>query len=189
MSTLADQLAIAMENARLYRETERLVITDGLTELYNRRHLYEALQREMELVNRYGNHLSLIMLDIDGFKAYNDIYGHLVGDALLRELAQLLVREIRRVDIAARYGGDEFVILLPRIDKERAVASAKRIITTVERYQFLGKDGIPTAKISISLGIATCPEDGVELEALIKAADMALLEAKKSDERVCVYEE
>ena len=189
VTTLADQLAVAVENARLYRETERLAITDGLTGLYNHRHFYELLQREVELANRYGEHLSLIMLDIDGFKAYNDTYGHLAGDALLRELSQLLAREIRRVDIAARYGGDEFIILLPHTDKEPAVALAGWIRTSVERYQFLGEDGLPRAKVSVSLGVATCPEDAVEPEVLVKAADMALLEAKKSGKRVCVYRE
>ena len=178
--TFANQAAIAIENALLYQKTQHLAITDGLTGLYNRRHFYELLEREVESVNRYGDYLSLIMLDIDDFKAYNDTRGHLAGDALLRELAQLLTRDIRKVDIAARYGGDEFVLFFPRTDKKRAVILAERIRTSVEEYEFCGE-----GEITISLGVATCPEDAVEPEALVKAADDALLEAKKRGNRVC----
>jgi diguanylate cyclase (GGDEF)-like protein len=184
----ANQAAIAIENARLYRETERLAITDGLTGLYNRRHFYEVLERGVGEINRYYGHLSLIMLDIDDFKAYNDTYGHLVGDALLRELAQILTRDIRKVDIVARYGGDEFIILLPHTDKKQAVALAERVRTSVKGHRFLGAEGL-SSEITISLGVAACPEDVVESEPLVRAADMALLEAKKGRNKVCSYEE
>jgi diguanylate cyclase (GGDEF)-like protein/PAS domain S-box-containing protein len=180
--------AIAIENARLYQEAERLAITDGLTGLYNRRHFYDLLERGVESASRYDDLLSLIMLDIDDFKAYNDTYGHTVGDALLRELAQLLVRDIRKVDIAARYGGDEFIILLPHTDKKQAVALADRIRTSVEGHRFPGEEGFG-GKVTISLGVANCPEDAVESEALVKAADMALLKAKKQGNRVCAWGE
>ena len=193
LTTLADQLAVAIENARLYQETHRLAITDGLTGLYNRRHFYDLLEREVETVKRYDGHVSLIMLDIDGFKTYNDIYGHLVGDALLRELAQLLARDIRKVDIAARYGGDEFVVFFPHTDKKQAVVLAERIRTSVEECEFWGEEVLPTGEassrlsrtITVSVGVATCPEDAVEPEPLVNAADMALLEAKKYRNRVC----
>ena len=183
--TFANQAAIAIENALLYQKTQRLAITDGLTGLYNRRHFYELLEREVESVNRYGDYLSLIMLDIDDFKAYNDTYGHLIGDVLLRELVQLLARDIRKVDIAARYGGDEFVIFLPHTDKKQAVALAERIRISVEGHRFPGEEGF-SSKVTISLGVAACPEDAVESEAVVKAADMALLEAKKQRNAVCV---
>ena len=189
LTTLADQLAVAIENARLYQETERLAITDGLTGLYNRRHFYELLEREVEAVKRYDGQISLIMLDIDHFKVYNDTYGHLVGDALLRELARLLVQDSRKVDVVARYGGDEFVILLPHTDKEQAVVLAERIRTGVEEYEFWGEEVLPTGEIAVSVGVATCPEGTAEPEALVRAADMALLEAKKRGNRVCVYGE
>jgi diguanylate cyclase (GGDEF)-like protein len=180
--------AIAIENARLYQEAERLAITDGLTELCNRRHFYELLERGVESASRYDDLLSLIMLDIDDFKAYNDTYGHMVGDALLRELAELLTRDIRKVDIAARYGGDEFIILLPHTDKKQAVALAERIRASVEGHRFPGEEGFG-GKVTISLGVANCPEDAVESEALVRAVDMALLEAKKQGNRVCAWGE
>ncbi len=188
------QVAIAIENAQLYQEAERLAVTNGLTGLYNRRHFYEMLEREVEVVKRYDGHISLIMLDIDNFKAYNDTYGHLVGDALLRELAQLLARDIRKADLAARYGGDEFVILLSHTGKKGAVVLAERIRTSVEEYEFWGEEGLPTGEaspsrlsrtVTVSVGVATCPEDAVEPEVLVNAADMALLEAKKRGNRVC----
>jgi diguanylate cyclase (GGDEF)-like protein len=182
--TFANQAAIAIENAQLYQKTQHLAITDGLSGLYNRRHFYELLEREVESVNRYGDYLSLIMLDIDDFKAYNDTRGHVAGDALLRELAQLLTRDIRKVDIAARYGGDEFVLFFPRTDKKQAMILAERIRTSVEEYEFCGEEEMLTGEITISLGVATCPEDAVEPEALVKAADDALLEAKKLGNRV-----
>ncbi len=182
----ANQAAMAIENARLYQEAKHLSITDGLTGLYNRRHFYELLEREVGSVNRYDDLVSLIMLDIDGFKAYNDTYGHLVGDALLGELVQILARDIRQVDIAARYGGDEFVIFLPHTDKKQAVALAERIKTSVEGHRFPGEEGF-SSKVTISLGVAACPEDAVDSEALVKAADMALLEAKKQGNRVCAW--
>jgi diguanylate cyclase (GGDEF)-like protein len=128
------------------------------------------------------------MLDIDDFKAYNDTYGHTVGDVLLMELAQPLTRDIRKADIAARYGGDEFIVLLPHTDKKQAVALAERIRASVEGQRFPCEEGFG-GKITISLGVANCPEDAAEPEALVKATDMALLEAKKQGNRVCAWRE
>jgi len=122
------------------------------------------------------------------FKVYNDTYGHLVGDTLLRELAQILTRDIRKVDIAARYGGDEFVILFPHTDKEQVVVLAERIRTSVEEHEFCGEEVLPTGELTVSVGVATCPEDAADPEALVKAADMALLKAKQWRNRVCVFE-
>ncbi|GAG00004.1 unnamed protein product, partial [marine sediment metagenome] len=106
------------------------------------------------------------------------------GDALLRQLAQLLARDIRKADFVARYGGDEFVILLPHTGKKGAVVLAERIRTSVEGYGFWGEEGLPAGKVTLSLGVATCPEDAVEPEVLVNTADMALLEAKKRENRV-----
>ncbi|GEM_PF-1103640 len=183
-----NQAAIALNNAQLHQETERLAITDGLTGLYNRRHFYELLERGVESANRYDEHLSLIMLDIDGFKTYNDTCGHLVGDSLLKELAQLLAQDIRKMDIVARYGGDEFVIFLPHTSKKQAVTLAERIRMDVERHRFPGEEKL-SGEITISLGVAAYSEDMVEPEALMKAADLALLEAKKERNKVCDYGE
>jgi len=131
LQPVGHQVGVAIENARLHEETKRLAITDGLTGLYNRRHFYQVLEVELLRVARYDALLSLIMLDIDDFKAYNDTYGHLAGGRLLQDLARLLAGLTRRVDTAARYGGDEFVISLPHTDKEQVVVLADRIRTSV----------------------------------------------------------
>jgi diguanylate cyclase (GGDEF)-like protein len=107
----------------------------------------------------------------------------------LKELTQILTQDLRKMDIVARYGGDEFVISLPHTSKEQAMALAERIRRGVEEYEFCGEAALPTGDITISLGVAACPEDAVEPEALVKAADMALLEAKKQGNRVCICRE
>ena len=207
LTTLAGQVATIIESARLFEETQRLAVTDGLTGLYNRRRFYELLEEEIVQAGRKGV-LSLIMLDIDDFKAYNDTYGHLAGDALLRELAQLFREGIRQGDIVARYGGEEFAVILPGTGKEEATALAERIRVQVEEHRFEGEEGMPAGepprkrggqsssslspphaggKITVSLGVATYPQDAREPEALVNAADVALYEAKKRRNRVCVY--
>jgi len=186
LTTLAGQVATIIESARLFEETQRLAVTDGLTGLYNRRRFYELLEEEIVRAGRKGV-LSLIMLDIDDFKAYNDLYGHLAGDALLRELAQLFRRGIRQGDIVARYGGEEFAIILPGTGKEEATALAERIRAQVEEHLFEGEKGMPAGRITVSLGVASYPQDAREPEALVNAADVALYEAKKRRNRVCVY--
>ncbi|MFQ6000508.1 MAG: GAF domain-containing protein, partial [Anaerolineae bacterium] len=127
LQTLADQLAVAMENARLYQETKRLAITDSLTGLYNLRYFYETLEKEISRCERYNRPLSLIILDIDDFKAYNDLYGHPAGDDLLIELAQLMSKVTRQTDTLARYGGEEFAIILPETEAEGARFLAERL--------------------------------------------------------------
>jgi len=207
LTTLAGQVATIIESARLFEETQRLAVTDGLTGLYNRRRFYELLEEEIVQAGRKGV-LSLIMLDIDDFKAYNDTYGHLAGDALLRELAQLFREGIRQGDIVARYGGEEFAVILPGTGKEEATALAERIRVQVEEHRFEGEEGMPAGepprkrggqsssslspphaggKITVSLGVATYPQDAREPEALVNAADVALYEAKKRRNRVCIY--
>ncbi|GAH20496.1 unnamed protein product, partial [marine sediment metagenome] len=113
LTTLSELIAIAIQNANLYKESERLAITDDLTGLYNTRYLYAALEKELERSKRYGHSFSIIIFDIDDFKKYNDAYGHLAGDQLLQELATLVIKKCRSTDIIARYGGEEFVIILP----------------------------------------------------------------------------
>jgi diguanylate cyclase (GGDEF)-like protein len=190
LQTLADQLAVAMENAHLYEETQQLAITDGLTGLYNLRYFYEALEKEIQRSERYDRSVSLIILDIDDFKRYNDTYGHLAGDDLLVELARLMSKMTRRTDILARYGGEEFAIILPETETEGAVFAAERLLEKVRGHRFLMQDGQTIGRITISLGVATYPDYVDSAKALVDAADKALLKAKRAGKnRLFVCEE
>ena len=183
---LAADAAIAIENARLFGKVERLAATDGLTGLYNVRYFYQALEKELERSRRYGHPCSLIMLDLDDFKKYNDRYGHLAGDDLLRELADLIRSTTRETDTAARYGGEEFVVILPETNGDQAVALAERLRETVREHKFVVREGQRLGRITVSLGVATYPGGAQDVEGLVEAADMALLQAKERKDRVCV---
>jgi diguanylate cyclase (GGDEF)-like protein len=188
--TLSSHIGVAIENARLYEETKTLSITDGLTGLYNLRYFYEALEKEIARSGRYSRPLSLIILDIDGFKGYNDTYGHLAGDDLLKELARLMQKTTRNTDIVARYGGEEFVIIQPETGMEGAISLAHRIWDAVREHPFRIRQTQTVAKITISLGLATYPEHGTTAKELVQAADTALLRAKAAGkDRVCSYSE
>jgi len=178
-STLATQIAIVIENARLYEKTAKQAITDGLTNIYNYRHFHTRLSEELKRSKRYHRPLSLIMLDIDHFKIYNDKHGHLKGDVLLRELAQLLIKVTRDVDLVARYGGEEFMIILPETSKREAKQMAERIWREVRENHFPYGETQPGGHLTISLGVATFPEDAWEKEELIDLVDQALYRAKQ----------
>ena len=181
LSAIANQAAIAIENARLYEKTQQLAITDGLTGLYNYRHFYETLENELQRSKRYQLSFSLIILDIDNFKAYNDRHGHLAGDNLLMELAQLMSRMARTPDTLARYGGEEFTIILPETDTEQARSLAQRLLDDVKKHRFAIQDGKQTiGRLTISLGVATYPHHAHSAKALVDAADMAMLQAKRA---------
>ncbi len=165
------QHEVAAEKARLALELERLVITDDLTGLFNRRHFYQKLEEEMVRAKRQNGKLSLILFDLDNFKEYNDTFGHLEGDSALKEVGGIILSSIRdKVDSGCRYGGDEFAVILPGADIKHASAVAGRIRRSV-REKKLGNIGIST-------GIAEYdPESSVE--DFIKTADDALYEVKK----------
>ncbi|MFQ5886816.1 MAG: GGDEF domain-containing protein, partial [Anaerolineae bacterium] len=177
---LADQAGLAIQNARLYEETQQLAITDGLTGLYNLRYFYEALEKEIQRSERYHRSVSLIILDIDNFKRYNDTYGHLAGDDLLKELAQLMSKVTRQTDTLARYGGEEFAIILPETETEGAEFLAQRLQEEVREHRFSTQDDQTIGRITISLGVATYPHHAHSTKALVDAADMALLRAKQA---------
>ena len=174
-----------MENARLHEETARLAITDGLTGLYNRRHFYQVLDQELVRMARYQSQASLIMLDIDNYKQFNDTHGHLAGDQVLRDAAHVMQGLARKVDTVARYGGEEFVVLLPQTDKAGAIALAERILAAA---QGKGEDGEAHGlPVTFSAGVATYPEDADTSQALVHAADTALYQAKhEGKNQVCV---
>lgn len=178
LTTFTATVSIAIDNARLYQEKSRLAITDGLTGLFNHKHFHESLTAEIGRARRYGHPLSLILVDIDNFKAYNDAWGHQSGDALLRVLADLLRRAARANDLVARYGGEEFAILLPQANKTEAFAFAERLCRTVERQRCEGEEVLPGGRLTVSIGVAAYPEDVLSAPALVQCADQALYRAK-----------
>jgi diguanylate cyclase (GGDEF)-like protein/PAS domain S-box-containing protein len=186
METLARQLAVALENARLYEQTSQLAVTDPLTGLANRRIFQERLAEEIRRARRYGRPLSLIMADLDHFKVYNDTHGHPAGDVILQQVADIMRANVRETDLVARYGGEEFVMILPETDKAGATKLAEKIRHAVSAYPFPHEDSQPGGRLTISLGVATFPEDLVETDGLIEHADRALYLAKQSGRnRVC----
>jgi len=178
LSTFAGTVSIAVDNARLYGEQTRLAVTDGLTGLFNHKHFHEELAAEVNRARRYGHPISVILVDIDRFKAYNDAWGHQAGDALLRTLAGIFKAAARENDLVARYGGEEFVFVLPQADKRQATAFAKRLCRTVERQHCEGEEILPGGHLTVSIGVAAYPEDVMQATDLVARADAALYRAK-----------
>jgi diguanylate cyclase (GGDEF)-like protein len=172
-----DHVAIVIERATLYEKMQELVITDDLTKLFNTRYMSRTIETEVLRSNRYKTSVSLIFMDIDYFKSVNDSHGHLVGSKVLVEMGQLLLKHLRDVDIVARYGGDEFVIILPHTHPQRAVKIAERIRQTVEQNVFLRKEGF-NLKLTASFGVASYPESAKSKEDLIRLADEAMYKVK-----------
>ncbi|MGQ0568335.1 MAG: GAF domain-containing protein [Armatimonadota bacterium] len=179
LTTLASYAVVAIQNARLYEQASRMAITDGLTELYNHRYLHDALDRILERARRDGQPIGLIMLEIDHFKRYNDTYGHRSGDEALRVVAGLLRRGSRPSDITARYGGDEFMVVLPGASKAATQETAERLRRAVEAYPLILGDEIITS-VTLSVGVAAYPQDGRTVDALVEAVDRAQYIAKRS---------
>jgi diguanylate cyclase (GGDEF)-like protein len=174
---LAGQAGIAVENARLYETTERLSRTDGLTLLYNHRFFQERIREEFKRSDRFRQTLALLMIDVDDFKRINDTFGHQAGDRVLRRVARVLRESLRAVDVAARYGGDEFAIILPDTDLQEASEVAERLRRSVEKHPFFV--GGTSVTLTLSLGAAArLPQSPVLSEELIKMADHALFQAK-----------
>jgi diguanylate cyclase (GGDEF)-like protein len=184
LQAFADQAAIAIANARLYAEVQRSSVTDELTGLYNRRGLFELGEREIERALRFNHSLTAIMFDIDHFKKVNDQYGHPIGDRMLRALADSCRQQIRSVDIAGRYGGEEFVILLPETDKTSGAHTAERLRQVVAQTQ-LAVQSETRINVTVSLGVAVITPKIITLSNLLACADKALYIAKQNG-RNCV---
>lgn len=175
---VANQAHIVMENSRLFERVRNLSIRDSLTDLYNHRHTMALVANEFERVGRYQEGVSLLMLDIDHFKRVNDEYGHPVGDVVIREISHLLRDTVRTVDAVGRYGGEEFLIILPHTTYEDGLGTAERIRRRIEEHAF--KSGDKSLKVTVSVGVAAYPTATVDSPvALVREADTALYRAKE----------
>jgi diguanylate cyclase (GGDEF)-like protein len=182
------QDVLAIEYALLYERTRQMAITDRLTGLYNFGYFLERLKEEKIRAERYHRLLSLVILDLDHFKIFNDANGHPAGNEVLKKVARILKEEAREVDVVARYGGEELVLILPETSRKRASELARRILRRVEETTFDHMESQPLGKVTLSAGVATFPVDASNEESLIKAADESLYEAKsKGRNRVESY--
>jgi len=173
VQTLADHAAIAIENAQAFERIRELTIVDEHTGLFNARHLLRVLETEVVRSERYGRPFSLVFIDLDHFKAVNDRHGHQAGSAALREVGAVLRAGLRETDVPTRYGGDEYVILLPEADRAQAMGVAERLRAAVAGHVFLRERGLEV-HLTASLGVATWPMDGRRAEELLGRADAAM---------------
>ncbi len=178
LEALADFAAIAIENARSVQRIKELTIVDDCTGLYNARHMHTLLETEISRSIRYNASFSVLFLDLDYFKDINDVHGHLVGSRLLREVGRLFSYNLRTVDWAVRYGGDEFVIILPQAGKDEARLVANRLRNSLNQEVFFEKEGL-NIQVTASFGIATYPEDAMNKKDIIRLADQAMYRVKE----------
>lgn len=179
LTLFANQATLAIERAQILETVRRQAVTDGLTNVYNHRYFQERLETEISRARRHGQPLSLLMLDVDQFKPYNDSHGHLKGDRALKRAAAILKKTTRRMDVISRYGGEEFAVVLPETGSEEALVVADRIRRTIEEHPFPGKKG-EKEQLTVSVGVALYPKDAQSRLALVDKADEALYQAKKS---------
>jgi diguanylate cyclase (GGDEF)-like protein len=175
LSAIGDQIGIAVDNARLFEETRRFSVTDALTGVYNRHYLNQMFEREIKRAKRQNTKLSVLMADIDDLKYYNDRFGHLVGDEILKEIARILAKTVRETDVVTRYGGDEFLILMPETDEGAAHVALSRIDKALKEWNLAG--GFEGTTVNLSMGVKTA--DGADLDEIIKAADEEMYRTKR----------
>jgi diguanylate cyclase (GGDEF)-like protein len=168
------------KQAKLYEKIKLLSITDELTTLFNRRYFMSQFEKEIERAYRYSRCVSLLIIDLNKFKKYNDTYGHQYGDMLLKEVALFLKNSIRKPDFVARYGGDEFVVVMPEADENRALYLAQRLYEMWESYPFTmtSRKTWKKEKVTLSIGTATFPSEAKDIEELFNKADAKLYMAK-----------
>jgi diguanylate cyclase (GGDEF)-like protein len=185
---LSGQFLLGIKRAILYQEVQELAIIDSLTSISNRRYYLERFKEELERSKKFNYKFSCLLIDIDYFKNYNDRYGHIVGDAILRELAKTIQENVRQIDLLGRYGGEEFSIILSETDKDAAGLAAERIRQAIENKRIRAYD--EELKITVSIGISTFPFDGKDIKTLLDKADAALYRAKElGRNRICVHAE
>jgi diguanylate cyclase (GGDEF)-like protein len=170
LHSLCDYAAIAIENSRAVEKIQELTITDDCTGLYNARHLYKTLETEVYRSSRFGYEFSVLFIDLDHFKQVNDTHGHLIGSKLLAEIGYLIKAQLRLIDYAFRYGGDEFVVLLPQTGKDQALYVAKRLRDALRVTNFCKEEGL-NLNVRASIGLATYPHDAKSPHDVIRQAD------------------
>ncbi|TET39482.1 MAG: diguanylate cyclase [Anaerolineales bacterium] len=175
LSRALERRYLVKENKRLFEEIQRLAVTDALTGLYNRHKLQDSLETEVERAKRYSRPLSIIMIDMDKLKALNDTYGHAAGDVALKLVAKSIQRSIRKVDLGTRFGGDEFIVLLPEADRDEAAAVAKRIREAISAVEF------ESGKLSVSMGVVQWHSGFETSKDFVHAVDEAMYLAKRSE--------
>ncbi len=187
---ISQHLAVSIHNTLLYEKVKDLSMRDSMTGLYNFRYFTEALKREIEQAKQNRESLSCIMIDIDNFKEVNDNYGHQIGDMVLKELARSISLSVRSSDIPARYGGDEFIIILPKTNKSLAVKLANRLMRVFKNKEIRIPGSKEKIKVTLSMGVSSFPEDTKDMEELMKLADAALYQAKyEGKNRIHVHDE
>ena len=185
LTMLANQAGLAIENSQLFELTVERAHSDYLTNLWNHGYFQYLLQTKLEEAKANKSFLSLVTIDIDDFKIYNDTLGHQAGDKILKELALLLRNQSRKMDYVCRYGGEEFTIILPHTEKKEALLIAERIRIDIQKYPFLNKDTFPNKQLTVSLGISTFPENGLTPAELITSSDKFLYQAKNKGKNTC----
>jgi diguanylate cyclase (GGDEF)-like protein len=186
LSILASFAALAIHNARLHNKTKMMAITDFLTGLYNHRYFQQIFAQELSRAQRYEKQLSLIIIDIDNFKKFNDMLGHAVGDKVLITIGEIISRSLRKVDFAFRYGGEEFVLLLPETSLAHAVLTAERLRERIAVEAVLAVPEAAGNIITVSAGVACFPENGTNREDLFSLVDSYLYKAKSlGKNKVC----
>ncbi|HUK35994.1 MAG TPA: GGDEF domain-containing protein [Vicinamibacterales bacterium] len=179
VNVLLEPAALALDSALRLKRAEELSVTDDLTQLYNSRYLNQVLRRETKRASRSGRPLSLLFIDLDGFKSVNDVHGHLHGSRALVEAAALIRGSARETDVVARFGGDEFAIVLPDTGGEGAFSVGERVRERVAAHHFLADDGLDL-RLTTSVGVATLPDVAASAEELVAAADKAMYQVKDS---------
>jgi diguanylate cyclase (GGDEF)-like protein len=179
LRVLCDYAAIAIQNVRAVERIQELTIIDDCTGLFNSRHLFSVTENELERSRRFSLPFSLIFIDLDHFKHVNDQYGHLIGSRLLAEIASTIKHNVRGVDSAFRYGGDEFIVLLPQTGKDSALEVTQRLLHALRETRYLLSEGLELRMLA-SFGIASYPEDGLSIQEIIRIADEMMYLVKKS---------
>ena len=190
LEAIANAAAIAIENAQLYARMRELSATDELTKVANRRAFGERLEHELRRADRFHRNVSVLMIDIDYFKKFNDTHGHLDGDTVLARASAVFRENVREVDLVARYGGEEFVVVLPDADKVEAGAVAEKLRNRIAKTRFPKAETQPAGKLTVSIGVASYPADAADGEGLLNSADFSLYRAKETGRnRVVIFDD